>query len=140
LEGGNGSGNGRPADGTEAQRGTDPAGDWRGSLVFAIVGIVAGSWRGMEPRSRGITGMDWSARHGCFADDELYRMEPERDFAESDQGAAIILAGGGNDCRGGGLAQIELSRLSAQVGKAARDSRKFAASGLRKFAMSELRK
>jgi hypothetical protein len=53
-------------------------------------------------------------------------MEPERDFAESDQGAAIMLAGGGDDCWRGGLAQIVL--------------RKFAMSELRKFASSESRK
>src|ERR1700746_1474588 len=50
LEGGNGSGKGRSADGAEAQRRADPAGDWRSGVVFAIVGIVARSRRGMEPR------------------------------------------------------------------------------------------
>src|SRR4029077_13187834 len=103
--------------GAEAQRRTDPAGNWRSGIVFAIVGFMAGSRRDMEPRRGGITGLDCRARHGRFADDELHCVEPERDFAESDQGAAIMLAGGGDGCWRGGLAQIVL----------------------RKFAMSELR-
>ncbi len=140
LEGGNGSGNGRSADGTKAQRRTDPAGDWRGGIVFAIVGIVAGSGPGMEPRGSATLGMGWRARHGCFADDGLHRVEPKRDFAESDQGAVIMLAGSGDDCRSCRLALVELSRLAAREVRAASESRKFAMSELSKFAVSESEK
>src|SRR5258707_1519245 len=91
LEGGNGSGNGRSADGAEAQRRTDPAGDWRSGVVFAIVGIVARSRRGMEPRRGVIAWLDLRARHGYLAYDEIHCVEPERDVAESYHGASLML-------------------------------------------------
>jgi hypothetical protein len=63
-------------------------------------------------------------------------VEPQRDIAEPDPRAAIMLAGGSDGRRSRGFAASEL--LNSAFGRI--EMRKFAVSELRKFAISESRK
>jgi hypothetical protein len=67
-------------------------------------------------------------------------VELQRDFAESDQGAAIMLAGSGDDRRGCSLAQFEMIRLAARKVLMVSESMKFASSESEKFAVGEWEK
>src|SRR6266853_1579744 len=110
-EAANGSGDASPG-GTKAESRTSPAGNWRDGIVPAIVGIVAGSRSGMESRRGGIARMDGRVGHGRFANSGLRRVEPQRDITEPDPRAAIMLAGGSDDCRSRGFAASELKNLA----------------------------
>src|SRR6266700_817355 len=56
-------------------------------------------------------------RNGHAAGSGLHRMESQWDSAEPDEGAAIMLAGGGDGCRRCGFAQRELSVSEEVRGK-----------------------
>src|SRR5258708_1905741 len=98
-----GGGDGR-RDGTKAESRTDPAGNWRRGIVLATLGVMVGDGRGMEPRHGGIARMVRRVGNDGLTNGGFHRVEPQRDFAESDQGTVIMLASSGDDRRSRGFA------------------------------------